>query len=51
MRYYTNGWLFCIDKAAGGIGFVGDHQDPVEFLQAEQNGFGKYGAGVANVAV
>ena len=43
MDYFT-------DKAVGGVGYVEDHQSPVEFLQSEQNGIGKYG-GIAKVAV
>lgn len=33
-----------VDKAVGGVGYVEDHQDPVEYLQRDQNGIGKYGA-------
>ncbi|KAK7407834.1 hypothetical protein QQX98_010005 [Neonectria punicea] len=30
-------------KAIGGVGFVEDHQSPVEFLQRDDNGVGKFG--------
>ncbi|KAJ0147068.1 60S ribosomal protein L34-B [Fusarium oxysporum f. sp. albedinis] len=29
-------------KAVGGVGFIGDHQDPVEFLHVDTNGVGKF---------
>jgi hypothetical protein len=32
-----------LDKATGGVGFIGDHQDPAEFLHVDTNGIGKFG--------
>ncbi|EWY95048.1 hypothetical protein FOYG_04173 [Fusarium oxysporum NRRL 32931] len=29
-------------KAVGGVGFIGDHQDPAEFLHVDTNGVGKF---------
>ncbi|CAH0057839.1 unnamed protein product [Clonostachys solani] len=29
-------------KAIGGVGFIGDHQDPAEFLHGDTNGVGKF---------
>ncbi|RKK98127.1 hypothetical protein BFJ71_g6845 [Fusarium oxysporum] len=29
-------------KAVGGVGFIGDHQDPVELLHVDTNGVGKF---------
>jgi hypothetical protein len=37
-------------KAVGGVGYVEDHQNPIEFLHREDNGIGKFGP-VAKVAV
>jgi hypothetical protein len=34
--------LFFLDKAVGGVGFIGDHQDPAEFLHVDTNGVGKF---------
>jgi hypothetical protein len=30
-------------KSVGGVGYVEDHQNPVEFLQSKETGVGKYG--------
>ncbi|KAI4760541.1 hypothetical protein E4T52_07570 [Aureobasidium sp. EXF-3400] len=30
-------------KSVGGVGYVEDHQNPVEFLQSSETGIGKYG--------
>ncbi|KAF4960119.1 hypothetical protein FGADI_1137 [Fusarium gaditjirri] len=30
-------------KAVSGVGYVEDHQNPVEFMQKEENGIGKFG--------
>lgn len=38
-------------KSVGGVGFVEDHQHPVEFLQSEQTGMGRLGDATAQVAV
>lgn len=37
-------------KSIGGVGFVEDHQHPVEFLQEDQTGLGKF-VSAAKVAV
>lgn len=37
-------------KAVGGVGYVEDHQAPIEFLHRDDNGIGKFGP-VAKVAV
>lgn len=28
------------DKAVGGVGYVGDHQAPIDFLRKDGNGIG-----------
>lgn len=39
-----NGMLIClIDKAVGGVGYVGDHLAPIDFLHEDGHGFGKMG--------
>jgi len=38
-------------KAVGGVGYVEDHQSPVEFLQKDNLGTGAYGAASVKVAV
>ncbi|KAK2122877.1 hypothetical protein NOF04DRAFT_1282350 [Fusarium oxysporum II5] len=30
-------------KAVSGVGYVEDHQNPVEFMQKQENGIGKFG--------
>lgn len=30
------------DKAAGGVGYVGAHLDPIDFMQKEDSGVGKF---------
>lgn len=30
-------------KSVGGVGYVEDHQHPVDFLQSNDTGIGKYG--------
>ena len=40
-----------LDKAVGGVGYVEDHQSPVEFLQKDALGIGAYGAASVKVAV
>ena len=42
---------YSLDKAVGGVGYVEDHQDPVEFLHKDNLGVGKFGAPTAKVAV
>ena len=38
-------------KSVGGSGFVEDHQDPVDFLQSNDNGMGKFGVVTDNLAI
>ncbi|KAH0363141.1 hypothetical protein KCU65_g7611, partial [Aureobasidium melanogenum] len=38
-------------KSIGGVGFVEDHQHPVEFLQSNESGLGKMGPATAQLAV
>ncbi|KAK5022455.1 hypothetical protein LTS07_010115 [Exophiala sideris] len=38
-------------KAIGGVGYVEDHQSPVEFLQKDNLGTGAYGAASVKVAI
>ncbi|KAG9518800.1 hypothetical protein KCU93_g8284, partial [Aureobasidium melanogenum] len=38
-------------KSVGGVGFVEDHQHPVEFLQVNDNGLGKMGPSATQLAV
>lgn len=41
----------CIDKAVGGVGYVEDHQSPIEFLQSSNTGIGKLGPHIEKVAL
>ncbi|CAG7558233.1 unnamed protein product [Fusarium equiseti] len=38
-------------KAVSGVGYVEDHQNPVEFMQRDENGIGKFGSASKNLAV
>jgi ectoine hydroxylase-related dioxygenase (phytanoyl-CoA dioxygenase family) len=38
-------------KAVSGVGYVEDHQSPVEFMQRHDNGIGKYGPTSKNLNV
>lgn len=40
-----------LDKAASGVEYMQDHQDPVEFLPKDDNGIGRSGAAATGVAV
>jgi hypothetical protein len=33
-----------VDKAEGGVGYVEEHQNPVDFLEKDNIGIGKFGA-------
>jgi hypothetical protein len=39
------------DKAVSGVGYVEDHQNPVEFMQKDENGIGKFGPASKSLAV
>ena len=43
---------FILDKAVGGVGYVGDHEAPIDYLYEDGHGFGKIGpksnAGIVN---
>jgi hypothetical protein len=46
MMQPERGWKLIeihIDKAASGVGYVEDHQNPVEFMQKDEVGIGKFG--------
>lgn len=51
MRYHDRADLLYLDKAVGGVGYVEDHQSPIEFLQKDNNGMGKFGKGATQVAI
>jgi ectoine hydroxylase-related dioxygenase (phytanoyl-CoA dioxygenase family) len=38
-------------KAVSGVGYVEDHQNPVEFMQRDENGIGKFGSASKNLTV
>jgi hypothetical protein len=36
-----------LDKAVGGVGYVEDHQSPIEYLHRDDIGIGKFGPSAA----
>lgn len=51
MREHSHIDRFLLDNAAGGVGYVEDHQHLVEFLPKDDNGIGKFGVAATRVAV
>ncbi|KAH7215910.1 hypothetical protein DER44DRAFT_820784 [Fusarium oxysporum] len=39
----SSDWQATVRKAVSGVGYVEDHQNPVEFMQKQENGIGKFG--------